>query len=307
MLVPNPPRRSLWRQETLHLARSGLTLAFNQLLQIAIPFVTTSMTGRLGVEALAAGSLVGSIGLLLFISSLGVMQGLVPLISIAIGAGDEHKAARVIRGGLAAALAMGVVATVIMACVPWALAHTGQDPALVALAQRFIVAMLPSYLPGIVAIALRFFLIAANDLKWLNPIIIGGIAFNIGCNVLLSRGAFGFDGLTAVGLTISLTNWLMFGCLALTLARAKRIPHSVRDWRAGFGGARGARARHSRRRDFLHRDAAVCRFERADGLFRQSVAGGARHRAAVAEHCADDADRFLAGGDGACCVPVGPA
>jgi hypothetical protein len=56
MLVPCPPRRSLWRQEANHLARSGLTLAFNQLLQIAIPFITTSMTGRLGVEALAGRS-----------------------------------------------------------------------------------------------------------------------------------------------------------------------------------------------------------------------------------------------------------
>ena len=251
MQNPTPHSQASWRQETLYLARSGLTLAFNQLLQIAIPFVTTSMTGRLGVEALAAGSLVGSIGLLLFISSLGVLQGLVPLISIGIGAGDEHKVARAIRGGLALALAMGAGATVIMACVPWALAHTGQDPALVALAQRFIGAMLPSYLPGIVAIALRFFLIAANDLKWLNPIILGGIAFNIACNLLLAacpgkvdagfpsgacatNGAFGLDGLTAVGLTISLTNWLMLGCLALALARTKRIPTSVRDWRAGF-------------------------------------------------------------------------
>ena len=234
MLVPGPPHRSLWRQEANHLARSGLTLAFNQLLQIAIPFVTISMTGRLGVEALAAGSLVGSIGLLLFISSLGVLQGLVPLISIAVGAGDQAKAARAIRGGLALALAMGVGATAVMACVPWALAHSGQDPALVVLAQRFIVAMLPGYLPSVVAIALRFFLIAANDLKCLNPIIVAGIAFNIGCNLLLTGGAYGLDGLTAIGLTISLTNWLMFLCLALALAGARRIPVSVRDWRAGF-------------------------------------------------------------------------
>ncbi len=234
MLVPNPPRQSLWRQEASHLARSGVTLAFNQLLQIAIPFVTTSMTGRLGVETLAAGSLVGSIGLLLFITSLGVLQGLVPLVSIAIGAGDEAKAARVIRGGLALAVAMGLGATVIMACVPWALARSGQDPALVTLAQRFIVAMLPGYLPSIVAIALRFFLIAANDLKWLNPVIVSGMAFNIACNLLLADPSFGLDGLTAIGLTISLTNWLMVALLALAIVRAKKIPNNVRDWRAGF-------------------------------------------------------------------------
>jgi len=234
MLVPNPPRRNLWRQEMTHLARSGVTLAFNQLLQIAIPFVTTSMTGRLGVDALAAGSLVGSIGLLLFITSLGVLQGLVPLVSVGIGAGDETKAARAIRGGLAIALAMGLGATAVMACVPWALARSGQDPALVALAQRFIVAMLPGYLPSIVAIALRFFLIATNDLKWLNPVIVTGIAFNVGCNLLLADPSFGLDGLTAVGLTISLTHWLMLSMLTLAILRARRIPDGVRDWRAGL-------------------------------------------------------------------------
>src|SRR5262249_52706708 len=133
MLMPIPRRPNLWRQETNHLVRSGVTLAFNQLLQIAIPFVTTSMTGRLGVEVLAAGSLVVNIGLLLFITSLGVLQGLVPLVSIGIGARNEQAAARAIRAGLAMAVAMGLGATAIMACVPWALAHTGQDLALVGL------------------------------------------------------------------------------------------------------------------------------------------------------------------------------
>ena len=44
MQNPMPPRQTLWRQEAGHLGRSGVTLAFNQLLQIALPFVTTSMT-----------------------------------------------------------------------------------------------------------------------------------------------------------------------------------------------------------------------------------------------------------------------
>ena len=234
MLASGGPRHSLWRQETSHIGRSGATLALNQLLQIAIPFVTTNMTGRLGVDALAAGSLVGSIGLLLFVTSLGVLQGLVPLVSIAIGAGNETAAARTVRGGLAIAVAMGLGATAIMACVPWALARSGQDPTLVALAQRFVVATLPGYLPSIVAIALRLFLIAANDTKWLNSVIIAGIAFNIACNLLLAGGSFDLDGLTAIGLTISLTNWLLFACLAFAFTRARRIPNSVRDWQAGF-------------------------------------------------------------------------
>jgi Na+-driven multidrug efflux pump len=94
------------------------------------------MTGRLGVDELACGSLVGSIGLLLFITTIGVLQGVVPLVGAGIGAGDNDAAASAIRGCLVIAAVMGVAATVIMAAVPWCLAHSGQDPALVALAQR---------------------------------------------------------------------------------------------------------------------------------------------------------------------------
>jgi MATE family, multidrug efflux pump len=234
MLIPAAPRQTLWRQEAGHLRRSGATLAFNQVLQIAIPFVTTIMTGRLGVDALAAGSMVGSIGLLLFITAIGVLQGLIPLVSASVGAGDDKVAARAIRGGLAIAVAMGLGATIIMAGVPWCLARTGQDPALVVLAQRFIVAMLPGYLPSTISIALRFFLIASNDLKWLNPVIIAGTAFNVACNLLLARGAFGLEGLAAIGSTISLTNWLMFGLLVLAMWRSRRVPKGLLDRRAGL-------------------------------------------------------------------------
>ena len=234
MQTPSTPRDALWRQEARHLGRSGLTLAFNQLLQLAIPFVTTSMTGRLGVDALATGSLVGSIGLLLFIAALGVLQGLVPVVSMRIGAGDNALAARAIRGGLVLAVIMGLGATAIMAGVPWCLARTGQDPALVVLAQRFIWGLLPGYLPSIVVVALRFFLIAANDLKWLNPIIIAGTAFNLACNLLLAGGASAINGLTAIGLTIALTNWLMLGLLAIAMWHAPRIPKGLRDRHGGF-------------------------------------------------------------------------
>src|SRR3954462_11072787 len=123
MQAPMLPRQSSWRQEAGPLAGSGVTLAFNQLLQIAIPFVTTSMTGRLGVDELASGSLVGSIGLLLFITTIGVLPGVVPLVGGGIGAGNNAAATSAVRGCLMIAAVIGIVATLIMAAVPWCLAH----------------------------------------------------------------------------------------------------------------------------------------------------------------------------------------
>lgn len=233
-LAAPAPVAPQWRQEAGHLGRSGAILAFNQLLQIAIPFVTTTMTGRLGVDALATGGMVGSIGLLFFITSLGVLQGSLPQVGVAIGASDRTGAVRAIRTSLAVAFAIGLGTTATMAAVPWCLARVGQDPAVVDLAQRFILALLPGYLPSILAIALRFALIAANDLRWLNPIMIAGTAFNVVCNLLLARGTFGIDGLPAVGATISLTNWLILGCLVVAVSRSQRIPFGLLSRTAGF-------------------------------------------------------------------------
>ena len=230
MQSPTPPRQTLWRQEAGHLGRSGVTLAFNQLLQIAIPFITTSMTGRLGVDELACGSLVGSIGLLLFITTIGVLQGVVPLAGAGIGAGDDAAAIGAIRGVLVIAAVMGIAATAIMAAVPWFLAHSGQDPGLVALSRRYVVALLPGYLPAMLGLAARFCLIAANDLKWLNPVIITGIAFNLACNLLFAGS--GPEGLTVIGAVISLTNGLTFLLLAVAMWRSKRIPNGLLDRKA---------------------------------------------------------------------------
>ncbi len=44
-----------WRQEARHLGRSGTILAVNQLAQLAIPFVTLTMTGQLGVPVIVIG------------------------------------------------------------------------------------------------------------------------------------------------------------------------------------------------------------------------------------------------------------
>lgn len=223
-----------WRGEALHLAGSGSLLAGNQLLQLAVPFVTTAMTGRLGVDALAAGSIVGSIGLLLFITSLGVMQGLIPVISISLGAGDQGTAGRTVRGGVVISVAMGLGATLIMAVVPACLARAGMDPAVVAAAGRFVGGLLPGYLPSIVLVAIRFFLIAANDLRWLNPIIVVVTAFNAAANLWFAGGQLGLDGMTAIGIAITLTHWLSCGLLLLAAGRSRKLPKAVRDWRAGF-------------------------------------------------------------------------
>ena len=163
----------------------------------------------------------------------------------------------------------------------------------------------PAIYPAFSALRSRFSLIAANDLKWLNPIIITGIAFNLACNLLFAGS--GPEGLTVIGTVISLTNWLTLGLLVACDVALEADSERRAGPEGGAGRAKCARARDSGRRDLLHRDIAVHRLEPADGLLRQGRARRTWHRAAVAQHRVDGADRPVAGGHGTRRVPARPA
>ena len=125
---------------------------------------------------------------------------------------------------------MGIIATAVMASAPWWLVWMRQDPALVTLAQGFIVTLLPGYLPSILALALRFFLVAVDELTWLNPIVIAMTGFNVACNLMLVAG--GFHSLWAIGASIALTNWLTFGLLLVVVLRSPRLAAGFLSHRA---------------------------------------------------------------------------
>jgi len=91
----------------------------------AITLVDTFAAGRIGVEALAAVSLGGAIYWAVTVFPLGVLLGLDPLVSQALGAGDESAAwADVRRGvGLAAAMSVGAMTLIYLLGtpgLPWA-------------------------------------------------------------------------------------------------------------------------------------------------------------------------------------------
>lgn len=211
----------LGRADARKLLCASATLAMNQLLQFLIPLVTLLALGRAGVLALAAGSLVGSVNLLLHLSALGLLQGLVPVLAAARGSGSAEAMAGAARAALFVTVAVGGVVIAAMAALAPALSLLGHDPAVIAQARMFAGALLPGLPASVLFLGLRFALIALDQLRGLNRIVLAAAACNLIANLLL--GACMGLGVRSVALSVSLANCLMLTLALLSLIRRPEL------------------------------------------------------------------------------------
>ena len=79
-----------------------------------VSLVDTAFVGRLGTSSLAALGIDAAIFSLAFFAFNFLAYGVTPLVAKAIGEGDADRAARVVANGLAAAIALGVLVTVVL-------------------------------------------------------------------------------------------------------------------------------------------------------------------------------------------------
>jgi MATE family multidrug resistance protein len=175
-------------------------LAAANLAQMAMGFTNTVVVGSLGSAALAAAGLGASLYFTIAMVCSGILTAVAPLAAHAIGAGDNRRAGRVAREGLAlaAVLAVPVVAALLMA--NRLLAVLGYDPALAAEIGRFLGAIAWAA-PGFLGFAvLRSFLVAASHSRTVMIALILCIPMNAGLNWILVFGHLGAPALAAPSL-----------------------------------------------------------------------------------------------------------
>ena len=84
----------MYRKEFVELTKLALPLVLAQLAQNTISFVDTLMVGKLGNEALAGIAIGSTVFHFVLIILSGVVLGVSPIVSQAIGANDPDTAAR---------------------------------------------------------------------------------------------------------------------------------------------------------------------------------------------------------------------
>jgi MATE family multidrug resistance protein len=173
--------KSTIQTELRRLFRLAAPLAAAQAGTNLMGLVDVAVLGRLGARELAGAGLGNALFFAFSIMGTGMVMGVDPLISQAVGAGDRVRARNVLWQGIwLALLVAGTLTLVLIGCAA-ALSSLGATPELVSPARTFLLVRMLSLMPFMVFYALRSYL---QGLHVTRPLLISMVVANI-ANFLL--------------------------------------------------------------------------------------------------------------------------
>jgi MATE family multidrug resistance protein len=131
------------RTEMAELSRLAFPLAIAQGGQALMGIVDTAVVGRAGALPLAAVGLGLSLTIVLAVFGMGIMLGIDPLVSQAVGEGDPRRARGLLWQGSWLALGVGLLLSVPFIPVPQALVRLGIEASLASQAGTYFLWRLP--------------------------------------------------------------------------------------------------------------------------------------------------------------------
>jgi len=207
-----------------HILRLAGPLMVNNLAIAGMQFTDTVFAGQLGARDLAAVAVGSAFYIFFYLTGLGLLLALSPIVAHAYGAGQTTRIGSIARQALwlSQMLAFGLL--VPMLFVGEVLKWIGIAPDIIAKATGFVHAIAFGF-PAILAfLALRF---TSEGIGWTRPIMytaLVGLAVNVlGCYVFM-YGKFGAPALGAVGAGVSnaIAMWFMF-LVMLAYVRRRRV------------------------------------------------------------------------------------
>lgn len=217
--------------EARALVRLAIPLAAANLGQMLIGVVDTAVVGRLGELELGAAGIGNTMYFGVTIIGMGLMLGLDPLVSQAIGAGERRHALHLLWQGVWLAVAAGLPLALVILGLGAALEAMGLAPATASAARAYLIPRLPSLLPYLAFVACRSYLQAVSVTR---PVVVSVVVANV-LNVPLSWAlVFGYEGLAIPALGIAGAAWASTVC---TLAQLAVLVVAVRRESAGLEGS----------------------------------------------------------------------
>ncbi len=211
--------------------RLALPIVAVQVGQQLMPVVDTIMVGHYSGEAMAAVALGNIYSMCTLLVGMGVLLGLDPLVSQAVGAGDDAGAARATRRGMV----LAALLTIPIAVVHWpaaaALRLLGQHETILPAAQAYCRASIVGLAPFLFVAVLRQSLQARHRVRPILIAIVVANLLNAGLDWVLIFGHLGAPAMGAVGSgwATSISRWFlaaMIGVLAWPDLRSTFVPWS---------------------------------------------------------------------------------
>ncbi|MCA9621498.1 MAG: MATE family efflux transporter, partial [Myxococcales bacterium] len=248
MAPPSPPRQAssapssreppAWSRELSALVRLATPLAAARIGFILLGVVDTAVVGRLGESALGAVGIANSIFYAIAMLGGGLVMGVDPVITQALGAEDEPLAARGFWQSLWLALALSLPMSLLAICAPVIFDPIGVDPQTAELATVYLWSRVPGLALMLVYTAFRTLFQAHGVTR---PMVVGVIVanlVNLPLNILLVFGDQGLAdaglptlgvpalGIVGAGITSSVATLLQL--LVVVVALVQRLPEAAR-------------------------------------------------------------------------------
>jgi len=169
-------RKEVFRHELRELFRLALPLAAAQAGTQLMGLVDVAILGRLGARELAASGLGNAVFFAFSVMGMGMVFGIDPLISQAVGAGDRLRARRVFWQGVWLSLAVTAILTVVLIAGAIALPYAGSQPELISPARIYLLVRLTSLAPFLLFFVARAYLQAHGITR---PMVIAMVVANI--------------------------------------------------------------------------------------------------------------------------------
>jgi MATE family multidrug resistance protein len=216
--------------------RALLGLAFPvvvvQLGLMLMGVVDTMMVGRLSAQALGAVALGNVYFFAVAVIGMGTLMALDPIVSQAVGAGDEPAIARGLQRGLLLAFAV-TLPTAVGLCFAGPVLQAMRQPAeLIPGAAIFSYLTVPGLLPFFLFIVFRQTLQALDRIAPIVWVTLGANLLNAGLDWVLIYGRLGAPALGVAGSAIatSISRWAL--AAALLGAGWRQLAPRLRPWRA---------------------------------------------------------------------------
>ncbi len=219
--------------------RLALPMMIGQVSQMLLGVADTVMVGALGVESLAALTVVNSLFWVPLVFGIGFLTSISVHSSNALGAGDAQAGRESCRHGLNVSCWLGLALFLLSLVLgPWLLPHLGQPEEVERLAGPYFLILMASGIPCLASLALKNHADAMNR-PW-PPfwIFLAGVVANVGLNSLLIHGYWGFPRLGMLGAAWAT---LISRCgILLGMLLWLRRDVALRDWvpRRWFGRMR---------------------------------------------------------------------
>lgn len=203
-------------QEARQISRLALPMMIAQIAQVATAFVDTVMAGRVSTDDLAAVSLGASVFITFYVTLMGIVTALNPILAHQLGAGEHDKFKDTARQGLWFGLLIGLLGAAMMVALEPALRlWLHLPPEVTDKVMLFITGAAVGMPAAMTHRALHAYASSLGRPKAIMVVSLLALALNVPLNYILIHGLFGLPKLGGAGCGWATGIVFWFNCLAL--------------------------------------------------------------------------------------------